>query len=94
MHLVVGDGEDRVVLTVAVRGDDVHVAMRTPDDHLAANLARNAAVLDDALRTRGLALADIHADAEPDRRRTRDDARQPEREPDPQTEPFELEETT
>ncbi len=82
VHLVVGDDAQRVVITVAVRGNDVNVAMRATDDHTAAALARNAGSLDDAMRTRGLQLADFTADrdptdrsgdprAAPDRRRAR-----------------------
>nr|HEX4316672.1 hypothetical protein [Kofleriaceae bacterium] len=93
-HLVVGDGDARVVLTVAVRGNDVHVAMRG-DDHAVAAMARNVAVLDDSLRHRGLALAELKttdesADAR-DAPRERPH-REPEAdEPEPE-EPFSMEE--
>lgn len=59
VHLVVGDGAERIVLTVAVRGSNVHVALRGADEHASAALARNAAVLDDALRVKQLRLAEL-----------------------------------
>ncbi len=59
VHLVVGDGDQRIVLTVAVRGAEVHVALRGADEHATAALARNASVLDEALRHRGLSLAEM-----------------------------------
>jgi len=91
MHLVVGDGDDRIVLTVAVRGQDVNVSLRSSDDGTAAALARNAASLDHALSARGLDLASFSADRDPDHPTRRD---QPERQPqrDDSAEPFVLEE--
>jgi len=91
MHLVVGDGDDRVVLTVAVRGQDVNVSLRSGDDSTAAALARNAASLDHALRARDLDLASFSADRDPDHPARRD---QPDRQPqrDDSAEPFVLEE--
>ena len=73
VHLVVEDGDQRVVVTVAVRGDEVRVAMRTSDDTLAAGLARNAGALDHALRARGLDLQDFTAERDPDARGDRRD---------------------
>jgi len=92
LHLVMGEGDDRMVLTVAVRGSDVHVAMRG-DDHIAAGLARNAAFLDDALRGRGMALAELQAHAEPEHRRHRDTAPDHEDKDPDDDERFTLEET-
>jgi hypothetical protein len=96
VHLVVDDGGQRVVMTVAMRGNEVNVALRTSDDHTAAALARNAGALDDAMRARGLSLGQL--DAEHDRSQHREPERQSntygrDREPEPQhDEPFELEE--
>lgn len=58
-HLVLDDANGRVVLTVAVRGSEVNVSVRATDDATAAALARNAASLDDAMRGRGLQLAQL-----------------------------------
>jgi hypothetical protein len=69
LHLVVDDGPDRVVVTVAMRGNDVHVAMRSADDTTTTALARNAASLDHAMRARGLALGELTAEREPAERR-------------------------
>jgi hypothetical protein len=90
MHLVLGDGDDRVVLTVAVRGQDVNVSLRGGDDNTAAALARNAASLDHAMRARGLDLASFSADRDPDHHTRRDKPdRQPQRHDS--DEPFKLE---
>ena len=92
VHLVLDDGAERTVVTVALRGTEVHVAMRSTDDATAAGLARNAASLDHAMRARGLALAELTADREPtDRQPSRDHERRERRAPD--AEPFKLEET-
>ena len=56
-HLVFDDANGRVVMTVAIRGTDVNVSMRASDDTTAAALARNAGSLDEAMRGRGLQLA-------------------------------------
>ena len=93
VHLVVGDDAERVVVTVAVRGAQVTTTLRTADDQTAASLSRNAGSLDDAMRARGLVLAELDAghDQHPP-------PRQPaERDPDhtphrPDTERFALEE--
>ncbi|MCW5804086.1 MAG: hypothetical protein KIT31_17065, partial [Deltaproteobacteria bacterium] len=66
VHLVLDDGGERVVVTVAVRGNDVNVALRGSDDNTAAALARNAASLDHALRARGLDLHDFTAERDRD----------------------------
>jgi hypothetical protein len=63
IHLVLDDGPERVVATVAMRGNDVHVALRSSDDASAAAFARNAASLDHAMRARGLALGELTSDA-------------------------------
>jgi hypothetical protein len=93
LHLVIGDDANRVVVTVAVRGDAVNVAVRGGDEQTAAALARNATVLDDAMRGRGLALTDFasHRDAPERGDRDRDDPRQ-RREPprDPAAPTFQL----
>lgn len=60
-HLVFDDPNGRVVMTVAVRGSEVNVSVRATDDATAASLARNAASLDDAMRGRGLQLAQFDA---------------------------------
>jgi hypothetical protein len=60
-HLVLDDANGRVVMTVAVRGSEVSVSVRATDDSTAASLARNAASLDDAMRGRGLQLAQFDA---------------------------------
>ena len=65
VNLVLDDGEQRVVVTVAVRGNDVNVQLRGGDD-IAAGLARNAASLDEAMRLRGLSLAEFTASRDPD----------------------------
>ncbi len=92
VHLVLEDGAERTVVTVALRGNEVHVAMRSTDDTTTSALARNAASLDHAMRARGLALAELTAEREPNHR-------PPPRDPEPResraphNEPFELEET-
>jgi hypothetical protein len=88
VHLVVGDDAERVVVTVAVRGNDVNVALRAGDEHTAAALARNAGALDHALRTRGLDLASFSAQRDPDRRRREQPHREQPAEPQ---QPFVLE---
>jgi hypothetical protein len=95
VHLVLDDGPDRVVVTVAVRGSDVRVALRASDDATTAALARNAASLDHAMRSRGLALGKLTAEHEPrdhqmhDHQQPRDPRPRERQEPD--AEPFELE---
>ena len=74
VHLVIDDGE-RIVVTVAVRGDEVIARVRGGDDATAAAFARNAGVLDDAMRARGLHLADLQTG------RDNADPRRPPREP-------------
>jgi hypothetical protein len=91
VHLVLEDGAERVVVTVAVRGNEVNVGVRASDDQLAAALARNAATLDHAMRARGLDLASFSAE----RDSAHDDhERQPPdpHERDPHAERFSLEE--
>lgn len=93
VHLVLDEGAERVVVTVAVRGNEVHVGLRASDDQVAAALARNAATLDHALRARGLDLAGFSAERDP----ARDEREQPREhtephERSPHEEPFRLEE--
>jgi hypothetical protein len=78
VHLVIDDGMERVVVTVAVRGSDVNVAMRGSDDATTAALARNAGSLDHAMRGRGLDLQSFVSDQRDERReapRERQEAR-------------------
>jgi hypothetical protein len=93
-HIVLGDDGDRVVMTVAVRGGAVNVTLKSPDEHTAAALARNAGSLDEAMRRRGLDLEQFQADHETPRQRGEQAHEQHEREPEPEStdEPFELEE--
>jgi hypothetical protein len=56
-HLVIDDPNGRVVMTVAIRGSEVNVSVRASDDSTAAALARNAGSLEEAMRGRGLQLA-------------------------------------
>ena len=95
VHLVVDDGPERVVVTVAVRGSEVHVALRGSDDATTAALARNAGSLDHAMRARGLALTELTTEREPPQQRQPSNHQEPEprerRKPD--AEPFTLEET-
>ncbi len=92
LHLVLGDDSDRVVVTVAVRGNDVNVAVRGNDELTAAALARNAGVLEHAMRARGLDLSSFSAERDHDHSKSnRDSERDPKRRDD-QSEPFRLEE--
>jgi len=95
VHLVLDDGAERTVVTVAMRGTEVHVAMRSTDDATASALARNAASLDHAMRARGLVLGELTAEREPSERRSpRDpDPRDRRERPTDPTKPFKLEET-
>jgi Flagellar hook-length control protein FliK len=60
-HLVFDDPNGRIVMTVAVRGSEVNVTMRASDDSTTAALARNAGSLEEAMRGRGLQLAQFDA---------------------------------
>ncbi len=73
VHLVIDDGIERVVVTVAVRGSEVNVALRGQDEATTAALARNAGSLDHALRGRGLDLASLMTQRDPDARQQRPD---------------------
>ncbi len=89
VHLVIDEAE-RLVVTVAVRGDNVFAHVRGGDDATAASLARNAATLDTAMRARGLQLTDFQA--------SRDgfsdtEQNQPQREREAKQPKFTLEET-
>lgn len=90
INLVMDDGDRRVVVTVAVRGNDVNVHMRGGDD-VTAGLARNAGSLDEAMRARGLSLAAFTAHPEPDQHDPRE--RQPYERRESVKEVFALEET-
>ena len=89
VHLVLDDGPERVVMTVAVRGSEVNVALRGNHEATAAALARNAASLDHALRARGLDLTDFSAERDPDARRSPQHERREREQP---SEQFDLEE--
>jgi hypothetical protein len=93
-HIVLGDDDSRIVMTVAVRGAAVNVTLKASDDHVAAALARNAGALDDAMRHRGLELDQFQNERDSSPRRNSEREDQPTREqPDPDSaEPFELEE--
>lgn len=66
VHLVLDDLGERLVITVAVRGSDVHVSLRTPAETASA-VARNSGALDHALRASGLDLVELDvASDEPD----------------------------
>jgi hypothetical protein len=71
VNLIMDDGDRRIVVTVAVRGNDVNVHMRGGDD-VAAGLARNAGSLDEAMRARGLSLAEFTANRDSDQADSRD----------------------
>ena len=86
---MIDDGAERVVITVAVRGSEVNVALRGQDDATTAALARNAGSLDHAMRARGLDLASLMTGRDPDSQQ-RPDRDQRERERNQQT--FSLEE--
>ncbi len=93
VNLVIDDGDARIVLAVAVHGQDVRVAMRAGDDHLAASLARNAASLDHALHARGLDLAELANESNQQRDPNEGRSRQQPRERDEQPAPhFRIEE--
>jgi hypothetical protein len=66
VNLVLEDGAERVVVTVAVRGNEVHAMLRGGDEQTAAALARNAGSLDHALRAGGLDLASFTAERDLD----------------------------
>lgn len=89
VHLVIDDGAERVVVTVAVRGSEVNVALRGQDDATTAALARNAGSLDHMMRARGLDLASLMTQRDPDSRRPDREHRERDRKPD---EKFSLEE--
>ncbi len=89
VHLVIDEAE-RIVVTVAVRGDNVTAHIRGGDDTTAAAFARNAATLDTAMRARGLQLTDFQASRDGFSDTERD---QPQREREPKQPKFTLEET-
>ncbi|CAN5919245.1 hypothetical protein BH11MYX2_BH11MYX2_13420 [soil metagenome] len=79
MHLVVGEGDLRMVVTVAVRGEQVTATVRGGDEQTMAALARNAASLDHAMHTKGLDLSSFTSERDkPDDRKNQQEA--PERE--------------
>ena len=87
LRLVLGDDPaDRVVIAVRLRGEQVSVSLQTSDDSTAAALARNAPVLAESLRVRGVELADLQSSSSstlPDRERRA--PRRDDREPAPTT---------
>ena len=89
VHLVIDEAE-RLVVTVAVRGDNVFAHVRGGDDATAAALARNAATLDTAMRARGLQLTDFQASRDGSSDTEQD---QPQRERETKQPKFTLEET-
>jgi hypothetical protein len=91
VHLVIDDGPERVVATVAMRGSEVHVALRATDEATAAALARNAGALDHAMRSRGLDLGGLTSEREPRDQRPSQDTEPRERRPR-DAKRFELEE--
>lgn len=94
-HLVFDDANGRVVMTVAVRGAEVNVSVRASDDATAAALARNAGSLDEAMRGRGLALAQFDSQRDLAREQNQDKPTyQREGEPKRQNQRFSLEENT
>jgi len=94
-HIVLGDDANRVVMTVAVRGANVNVTLKTADEHTAAALARNAGSLDEAMRHRGLELDSFEAghEAGGQPRDRQHHQHEPKRREPESTEPFELEES-
>lgn len=93
VNLVIDDGDARIVLAVAVHGQDVRVAMRVGDDHFAASLARNAASLDHALHARGLDLAELANETNQQRNPNEGRSKQQPREhPEQSTKQFRIEE--
>jgi len=91
VHLVIDDGADRVVVTVAVRGNEVNVALRGQDEATTAALARNAGSLDHAMRARGLELTGMMTQRDPESQKQRPDRDAQERERGPK-ELFSIEE--
>lgn len=80
VHLVLDDGPERVVVTVAVRGNEVNATIRGGDEQTAAAIARNAASLDHALRAGGLDLSSFQSERDLDHHAPRE---QQEREQQP-----------
>jgi hypothetical protein len=66
VHLVLDDGGERMVVTVAVRGNEVNATIRGGDEQTAAAIARNAASLDHALRAGGLDLSSFTSERDLD----------------------------
>lgn len=81
VHLVLDDGPERVVVTVAVRGNEVSATIRGGDEQTAAAIARNAASLDHALRAGGLDLSSFSSERDLDHHAPREHAQ---REQDPE----------
>lgn len=90
MHLVLDNDGERMVVTVAVRGNEVSATLRGGDEQTAASIARNAATLDHAMRARGLDLTNFTAERELGHDRRHHDA--PEHEDKEETTVFRLEE--
>ena len=53
-HLVIGDDAERVVVNIAMHGDNVDVSLRSPNQHMNDSLAQSRGELDDSLRRAGL----------------------------------------
>nr|MBP6837511.1 hypothetical protein [Kofleriaceae bacterium] len=80
-HVVVGDDDSRVVVSIQVRGHDVDVTMRAGSDGLAGALGRSLDQLDAALRGHGLTLANVTTSSRDAGGGGRDAPPQPERPP-------------
>ncbi|MBL0218075.1 MAG: flagellar hook-length control protein FliK [Myxococcales bacterium] len=89
VHLVIDEAE-RLVVTVAVRGDSVITHVRGGDEATAAALARNAGSLDHAMRARGLQLTEFTASRDESSSERSDQPRRERERPQPK---FNLEET-
>lgn len=72
VNLVLEDGPERIVVTVAVRGNEVNAMIRGGDEQTAAAIARNAASLDHALRAGGLDLASFTSERDLDQHAPRE----------------------
>jgi hypothetical protein len=81
MHLVIADGDgQRMVVTVAVRGNEVNATIRGGDEQTAASIARNAASLDHALRAGGLDLSSFTSERDLDHHAPREQAQREQQE--------------
>ena len=93
VHLVLENDGERMVVTVAVRGNEVSATVRGGDEQTAASIARNAASLDHAMRARGLDLTNFTAERELGHDRRKHEAPDRSREDDAEeTQVFRMEE--